>query len=238
MSESTYHSPRIRDILLGVLLFLIILGAFCSLPDIVKRTGNMLLFVPAKLGVVTRVSAEEVRTIDLRTPSPVVLAFPQPGRYAVYTGDQQILMLTDTMLEEQTRPWLRVISSVGNSSANVSFVERGLRLYDTPLAEGRPIFTFVIRQPGGYKLAFPNRLAAISIVPDYTTGKERTIFAAYLLQILVAVLVFAALYYRRRPTPWAQARMRKQTQAQRRKETDAFWETMREKQKEDAGGKG
>lgn len=233
MPSSTYHSPRLRDILLGVLLFVIILGVFCSLPDIVKRTGDAMLLVPEQLGLVRRVYIDEVRTVDLMTPPPVTLAFPQPGRYAVYTINQQILMLTDTMLDEQTRPWLQVVSSSGNSSANVNFVDRGLRPYDTPHAEGRPIFTFVIRQPGGYKLVFPNRLGIISIVPDYTTGKERTIFAVYLLEILAAALAFAALYYRRRPTPWAQARSRKEMQAQRRQETDAVWETMIKKQKED-----
>ncbi len=200
MSDLSYQPARIRNIVLGILLFMVILCALCNLSSTMKQVGNAFLFIPSQLGLLQRVKPAEVHTIDLRTPSPKLLDITRPGRYAVFTDDYDILM--SNVLNGPV--WLQVRSHTTGEKVNVVSVNRGARPYDTALAAGRPIFSFEVTAPGVYEVAYFFRFASISIVPDYTTGKEAVIVLAYIVQIALILTLLVIFYYqlnrRRRAT--------------------------------------
>ena len=233
MTQTDYRSPNIRSIIIGIVLFAVFLVAVCSLPQVVKTIGAGLLYLPSRLGLVEMVRRDQVQAFDMRTAPPQV-EFSQAGRYAVYTGDYDLLVLTDEINREGADPWLVLTDPGTNANLRVVGVERGLMPYDSPYAAGRPIFTFVITEPGLYAMVFPRREASFSILPDTTTGKERTILLAYAVELAILGLAVGLPYWRavkaRRariasmlpPRPpeadafW-RAESRRQRQAQRRK---------------------
>jgi hypothetical protein len=223
--HSYYRPSSFRSLLVAILVLTATLLALWQLSDIVKLLGAPLLYLPAQLGLVEQVSHAEVHVIDPFEASPRLLIVSQPGRYAVYTGDVQLLERTNALVDHQEAPWLAVKSAEGHTSIAVAFVERGLRPYDTPLAEGRPIFTFVVDTPGRYTLDLPERDGIITVVPDYTTGKEPIIWLVMLLQLgVMGTIVGVVVYIRTEPM-----RLRRQQQAaidaQRQEQGEAFWQS-------------
>lgn len=231
MTVQGYQAPRFRDILVAPISFLAVLGLLFMMSSVVKRVGDVLLYVPAKLGAVQRVAPEEVQAIDLRTASPAVLQFSQPGKYAVYTGDPTLLE-ANTLHGQDAAIWLAMKSQATGEPVSIHSVGRGLRPYDTPLADGRPIFEFEIDAPGAYEAAYSYREAFIDVVPDYVSGKESAIWFAYAVEAgVLAVLLGIFNYFRfqrRRESIEDLKAVRKQRQPQ----TDAFWEAQRKKAEE------
>jgi hypothetical protein len=216
---------------MAILVFGAILLALAQLPELVKQLGQPLLYFPAQVGLVRQASQAEVHVLDPLEASSGLLILSQPGRYAVYTGDLRLLARTNALVDNQGSPWLTVKSAESNTSLAVAFVERGLRPYDTPLAEGRPIFTFVVDTPGRYILDLPEREGSITVVPDYTTGKETTILLVMLLQLsIVGAVIGIIVYIRTEPM-----RLRRQIQAdiaaERRVQGEAFWKREIERSK-------
>jgi hypothetical protein len=85
-------------------------------------------------------------------------------------------------------------------------VERGLRIYDTPFARGRPIYRFEIEQAGTYHLIYSRRPVRVSFVPDYTTGRESVLAWSIGMQFGVILAVICGLLYWR----WHRRRRRRQ----------------------------
>lgn len=195
ISAEFYRPPSIRAILGGILLLIAVLMSLCSLSDLVKLAGAPFLFIPDRLGVVQQVSKDEVRTVSLDT-SPTLLEISPPGPYVVYAANDDLLTITNLLEDAQALPWLTVKSQATGESLAVSTVERGLRPYDTSIVRGRPIYTFDIGAPGWYELRHPNRHATISILPDYTTGKETLIVFLTLLQIIAIASIPGFIYFR------------------------------------------
>lgn len=224
VTEQPYRPPSIRAIVAGVIIFTALLIVLCSLSEVVKLVGSPFLYIPARLGLIQRVTRDQVRALDLASGS-TVLDFTPAGRYAVFTIDYDLLVLTDGLLSAHAAPWLRLKSQETGKSVAVSFIERGLRPYDTPFARGRPIFTFYIEAPGRYVMTYPARNATIFIVPDYTTGKEKTIALAYFLQIAVIGAFLGGLFYPRLRRYWIYQREIAAERRQKRIAADAFWQT-------------
>lgn len=219
MAGSAPRSPRLRDILLAVVALLALIVAFINLGAVVKAAGAGLMLIPSALGIVRKVSSAEVFPYDLRT-SPTSVGIGQPGRYAVYAYDYDLLTTSDELEQSGAEPWITLRSQVTGKSVPVAFVSRGMRAYDTPLAKGRPVLTFEIAVPGVYVMSHPAKLATIYIVRDYVTGKERTLTLAFLAQIAVVILPLTFLYTRRY---LSRRNARRAAQRQRREESDAFW---------------
>jgi hypothetical protein len=220
MSDLSYQPARIRNIILGILLFMVLLCALCNLSSTMKQVGNAFLFIPSQLGLLQRVKPAEVHTIDLRKPSPKLLELTRPGRYAVFTDDYDILM--SNVLNGPV--WLQVKSHTTGEKVNVVSVNRGARPYDTALAAGRPIFAFDVTVPGVYEVAYYFRFASISIVPDYTTGKETVIVLAYIIQIAVILTLLAIFYSQLNQRRRATVKAMEFALLQRRAKEQAFWE--------------
>jgi hypothetical protein len=196
MTTEDYRPPRILAIGIGIALFVILLGAVCSLSQGIKWAGSVLLIIPERLGLVRTVKPAEVFRFDM-TQTPARVRFPTAGDYQVYTSDYDLLVISDTLAQADEPPWLTVTSAGDGSAVSLSHISRGLLPYDTPHAPGRPVIEVGIPEPGEYLLDYPTRPAEISLVPDYVTGKEAVIYAAFAVQILIAATPFAILLYRR-----------------------------------------
>ena len=76
-------------------------------------------------------------------------------------------------------------------------------IYDTPLANGRPMVTFEITKPGEYTITHPTRPTTVYIIPDYTTGKENWINFLVVLQVVALIIIIrdirGALRDRKKP---------------------------------------
>jgi len=203
-----------------VVVLVTLIFAFINLGAVVKVVGAGFMLIPSALGIVQRVSPAEVLAYDL-SRTPTLVGIGQPGRYAVYAYDYDLLTTSDQLEQAGAAPWITLKSQITGESVPVAFVKRGMRAYDTYLAKGRPVLTFVISKPGMYVMLHPAKLATISIVRDYVTGKERTLTLAFLAQIALILLPLTFLSTRRY---MARHGARKAAQRQRREESDAFWQ--------------
>ncbi len=197
-SASSYRQPSCGAILGGILISVGLLVIFCLLPEVVKILGAPFLFLPAKLGLIRDVGPAQVLRLDLASHQ-TTLEFLEAGRYDVYTGDADLLQLTDGMYEQNTHPWLKVEEKASGRKLAVDYVKRGLIPFDSALVRGRMIYTFSVREPGIYILRHPARHEAIAILPDAITGKEKLLVVTTLLQlgILLSPLVYIAIRRRK-----------------------------------------
>jgi hypothetical protein len=235
MTEHRYYRPAsIHSLFIAILVLTVMVLTLAQLPEVVKQLGEPLLFVPTQLGLVRQVSRADLHVIEPFETSPRLLILSQPGRYAVYTGDLHLLERINALVDHQGSPLLGVKSDKSNASIAVAFVERGLRPYDTPLAEGRPVFTFVIDTPGRYTLQLPEREGSITVVPDYTTGNESIILLAMVAQLGIAGAVAGGFVYVRTEPMRLRRRQQAAIDAQRQAQGEAFWQSEIQRSK-DAG---
>lgn len=194
-AKNQYKSPTIFAILAGVIVFAILLIAFFTLSQVVKGIGNAFLFLPDKLGIVQTVKRSEIAEVNMSNP-PTNLYFEKPGLYTVYTNDYDLLIINDELNKHKMDPWLKITEISSNTPVKVDYVERGLRIYDTPLAKGRPIHTFSIKTPGAYEIGHLTKPALIYFLPDYMTGNEDLITISYLVQLALLAVVGGTFYRR------------------------------------------
>ena len=210
--------PKIRSIVLGVLVVALLVVVVCSASSIVKWAGMPFLVLPRVAGLLQGVRSEEIVALPMAS-SPTAVTFPRPERYAVYTGDVNLLEMTAGVRASDSLPWLAVQQADSGRAIPVSFVGRGLMPYDEPRAPGRPVFTFEITEPGMYALSHPRREFAVYLVPDRTTGKEGLIAAVFLAQLALLALPFLILIGR----PWIERRkMWRKHQQERRQASDSI----------------
>lgn len=233
MSWSAARSPRFRDIILAVVVLVVLIFAFINLGTVVKFVGAGLMVIPSALGIVQQVSPDEVFAYDL-SKSPTTVAIGQPGRYAVYAYDYDLLAVTDQLEQSGHAPWITLKSQITNESLPVAFVKRGMRPYDTYLAKGRPVLSFVITRPGAYSMVHPARKVTIAIVRDYITGNERTLALAYLAQIGLVIIPVAFILARR---GLARREARKLAQRETRERAELFWQRTAEQDSTRRGSK-
>ncbi len=231
MEETRYTQPKIMNILLGILASVAVILAIGHLSSVVKWTGAALLFIPARLGVVQQVSQAEVVSIDFST-SPSQVFFPSAGRYAFYTSNHELLVITDEVIDSESDPWL-VVTSSRSERLPVGYITRGLAMYDTPLADGRPIFSFEVPAPGVYTVVHPTRpLLTAHFVRDYITGQERLYKNILLGEILAIIAVVGLLAYRRQ---LKKERAFLIARREKRAQVDAFWKSRQQGQEEKDG---
>jgi hypothetical protein len=195
MTQGLPPKPSCFSIVSGILLAGMILAAFAFLPNIVKWVGAAFTILPAQLGLVRAVAPAEVMPVDM-TNSPTEVVFAQPGRYALFTSNTDLLSIHEAVLAAKAKPWFALTDVDGNRVA-VSMIERGLAFYDTPFARGRPVARFEVASAGTYSMTHPRRPDFVYVVPDYTGGQENQLGFYMLLQMAA---VGAAVWYVRRKT--------------------------------------
>jgi disulfide bond formation protein DsbB len=216
-----YKSPTLRNILVGVFIFLVIVLIFSSMDNLVKTLGRVLMIVPSQMGFYPLSSADEVVPIDLKS-NPTDLTFIHAGPYQVFADDYDLLSITIQVEQANSSPWLVVRSKTSGVTIPVNFVHRGLRLYDTPYAAGRPIFTLDIPSPGVYQLSHPTKPASIYFVPDLTSSYASTISYSFLVEIALLAGLLLAFYQSRRKTQNARIR---EIETRTRERAEQFWKT-------------
>lgn len=228
MSNWINRLPFGISVLLGFLSCALLLAIVANLAQIVKWTGYVFLWLPARIGIVETASPSDIITADFSiNPTPVT--FPKAGAYNLYTNNLDLLELADAT-EESTTPWL-VIQPAGGSEGQVPvrFITRGLAPFDTPFAKGRPIFYFIIDKPGNYTLRHPSRPTQVNFVPDYTTGKERLVAGVFIGELLVIGLIGGSYMQKR----WkVRAQAVRQEQSKKKARANALFEKYRAQQEE------
>jgi hypothetical protein len=186
--------PTLRHMFAGIALTVILLLAFLKIPVIVKWVGETLTFIPSQLGLIQIVSPSEVMPVDIQS-TPTAVTFSKPGSYLLYTDDYDLLVINDSIIASRSRPWINIHSPSGES-VPVDLIARGLAIYDTPFARGRPVASFEIVSPGVYIIEHPRRQIYIYIVPDYLSGKEGLI--TFFMVLEVVIITWAIWYFTRR----------------------------------------
>lgn len=218
-----YKSPTLRNILVGVSIFLLIVLMFSSLNGLVKTIGRVLMIVPSQMGFYPLSSASEVVPVNLAS-NPTDLTLIHAGTYQVFADDYDLLNITIMIENTKSSPWLVVRSKSSGASIPVNFIHRGLRLYDTPYAAGRPIFSIDFPSPGVYQLNHPSKPASIYFVPDQTTQYAGTILFSFVVEIgILAGLVYFYFRSRRR----AQSVRVREIERRTRERAEQFWKNRR-----------
>ncbi len=229
MTSESYRAPKVSSILIGIILAVILLIFMCTLSQGVKYAGTGLMVVPSSLGVVRQVQREEVQNLFMKN-SPTLVIVNTPGKFQVYTDDYDLLTTTMQLSDSKSPPWMKIKNAVTGAVVNVEYIHRGLRIYDTPLAKGRPILTFDITAPGSFEITHPERSVSIYLVPDYTTGRESAINLWFGIQIAALAAVFAFLYTRQRAKKMKA--IREIDELGKRRRGKDFWQAQTEKHQE------
>jgi hypothetical protein len=214
-------SPTLRNILVGILIFIVIILMFSSLGNLAKTVGHVLMIVPSQMGLYPLTAAGDIVSIDLSS-NPTDLTFIHSGLYQVFTDDYDLLNITLQLEQSQGSPWLVVKSNSSGTSIPVDYVRRGLSLYDTPYAAGRPIFSLEIPSPGIYQLNHPRRPVTIYFVPDETTNYAGTILFSFIVEVAFLVGLVLFVYRWRRQAQYARIR---EIEERTRERAEQFWKT-------------
>jgi hypothetical protein len=206
--------------ILGILLFVAFLLTICTLSEVTKFAGWPFLYLPSRLGILPQAERADTLALPLNK-APSTLEFTRTGRYAVYAIDYDLLQITDMLAEKDAEPWLRLQAPDGQE-IHLNYVRRGLRPYDTPFLQGRPIFSFKIDQPGVYTLIHPARPVSIGLTPDYTTGHEKLIVFLFVAQF--AILAWPLFLFFRRQSRKQAAKIKEVRQLKKIK-GDIFTQT-------------
>lgn len=179
--------PTFRSMFAGIAAAILLFLAFLNLPFLFKSAGAVLGFIPGKIGLIQVVKPEEVIAIDLSlSPSTIVLA--QPGNYVLYTDNYDLLVINDAIVEADSESWLR-IQAENNEEIPVTLISRGMAIYDSIHARGRPVATFTVESPGTYSMIHPTRYATASVIPNYTSGRENWITFLYIAQVALLIYI-------------------------------------------------
>ena len=179
MTQGLPPQPTIRSIVGGIGLFVLVCAAFAALPNLVKWAGAALTFIPGQLGLIDVVHGSEVMPVDM-TSNPTPVSFAGAGDYLLYTSNYDLLVINDAVAAVHAKPWFRLTDEAGEE-VSITLVERGLAVFDTPLASGRP----VVLQDTGYSEWLPVGEGVLVRV-----GVAVLVRVGVLLRVVVRVGVF------------------------------------------------
>ncbi len=228
------QNPKLSSIVIGLVLAIIATMLLCSIGEVLKVAGAPFLFIPSILGLTSTLGPEDVHTISAAS-SPVTLRLTQAGPYAVYLDDYDLLVTTDALMAQNGHSWLKVTEADTGDELPTTFIDRGVRPYDSPYVKGRPVIGFTIPHSGVYQLSMPRRNVNIYVVPDYITGNETTLTLIYVVQIGLIAGVIGYLYWRRTHVQRSEAKTRQQHWIQR---ANAYWEKQAAKRSDKPDDKG
>lgn len=234
MLDKPFTQPSLVRLLLGLLIVIGAFGVVLRLPEVIKYVSAPFLVLPAQLGLVQQPTPAEV--LPLMPEGTTTVSLPHAGRYAIYAINYSLWCQPEPKCRPRPGPLIpRVIAVQTRRDVLLVGVERGLRPYDTPFAQGSPLQSFVADAPGDYRFwtdGYPD--TQVAIVPDYTTGHEATLLIAGVAQFVTLVVVGWGVVrvlgrrQRVRRQQRATARTERTTQA------ETFWQGERERQQRPA----
>ncbi len=166
------------------------IARFLSAPvETVKWIGAPLLFLPTALGVLPTVNSNDVRTIGLRAPSPI-LDIAAPGQYAVYANREDMLLRANNIAAQAT-PWISIREAAGGAELPAFNVQSGAQIWHPMAVPGRPVVTFALPRAGRYELVYGPQNGEVYFAPDPVSGREGLITALFAVQIAIVVTALA-----------------------------------------------
>ncbi len=151
--------------------------------ETVKWIGAPFMLLPSALGVLPAVTSEDVRTIGLRTPSPI-LDIPAPGQYAVY-ADREDVLLRANYIATQATPWISIREIASGTELPAFNVQSGSQIWHPVAVPGRPVVTFALPRAGQYELVYGPQSGEVYFAPDPVTGREGVLALAVAAQIAI-----------------------------------------------------
>lgn len=165
------------------------LARFLSAPvETVKWIGAPLLVLPTALGLLPSVKSDEVRTIGLSAPSPI-LDIPAPGQYAVY-ADRDDMLLRANYIATQPEPWISIREVAGGAELPAFNVQSGAQIWHPMAVPGRPVVTFALPRAGQYELVYGPQSGEVYFAPDPVSGREGLLMLSFVVQIGVVASGF------------------------------------------------
>lgn len=229
LKPPSYTPPKVRNIILGILICGLCLVFIGYLADFTKWCGYVMLYLPARLGMLSQVSPSQIQTTDFST-SPTEIYFSTPGTYVVYTAHLDLLMISDRILEEGFQPWLRILQIYNGQEVKIETIDRGLMPYDTPFAKGRPIYFFKISQAGKYQMLHPTYPGAKVAFAQYEFHhNEVTSRSVLVIEVLFLFVLSATIYYHHLVNSRSK---RLSLQNQNRQRAEVLFEAIRNRYKE------
>ena len=228
MTTALPKQPTISSIVIGIALVIVAFLAFLRLPDIVKFTGAILLYVPAKVGLIEMVTPKDVIPLPL-ADNPSSIKIPSPGQYLLYLNNYDLLVIHDASVARNSKSWIKIQAENLDTEVEITLIGRGLAWYDTPFAPGRPVVSFKIDQPGTYQVVHPTRSDIANVVPDTITGKESLLTFLALVEI---ALTGGIVYHIVRKRTASKRQQRINLQAQNRARVEDNWRRIRKKAEE------
>jgi len=219
-TEAPHQPPRFRNILAGAVAFGLLLTMVWQLSAVTKCFGFVLLYLPAQLGIVRQATPQGIQQIQ--AAGWVTITVANPGSYHIYLDSYDFLQQTDADLLTGKPPWLLIQEIPSHEALAVAYITRGLRLYDTPFAGGRPAFSVNITHPGEYRVS-ARKAAALWLVPNYITGQETLMTLAIIIELAALVILSSGLWYWSHRRQYAARDVQRQRHDERRAQAEAFW---------------
>jgi hypothetical protein len=226
--------PSLRNLGLGLLVFIVIIVRCLFAPETVKQLGIPFLFIPYKIGLIKEVAPDDVWVIDSLSSLNIV-NIRNPGRYVIYSNYINLLLTAVTATKKDVPNFIEITFKESGERMPVSFVTRGVRPFDNPNAEGRPLFTFEVKTAGLYEIQFIEDNISlrgdevISVLPDYTTGNEGIILLAFLVPLIILSTPFIVIYSKKTWELFKKERAEKKEKWKRKK---ALWDIISENKKQ------
>ena len=202
-------------------LVLAYIARFLSAPiETVKWIGAPLLFLPTALGVLPSVKSDDVRSIGLRAPSPI-LDIPAPGQYAVY-ADREDMLLRANYIATQATPWISIREVASGAELPAFNVQSGAQIWHPMAVPGRPVVTFALPRAGQYELLYGRQSGEVYFAPDPVSGREGLLTLLFAGQIGIVMAALTPSVWPRIKHNWANTRLAAEEQKRKRAESAEF----------------
>lgn len=212
ISGTQYRKPSLGSCFIGVILGTVLYGVSVYLVFSLPSAWNFLikssLFIPDQLGLIRRVTANDVITVT--APPATDIEFSKPGKYVILSTD---------LLPAKDRVSLR--SKETGEPIEVPYILNGINVYWSGV-DGRPIFEFYIQQSGTYQFAIeklppgPVSEYTLYIVPDFSTRNRIVLASSCLLHGTVVILAISTVYY------WRNKSRQEMEEVEKREKRDKF----------------
>ena len=232
MSTDSYHPTSARAILFGIIAFIILLSLICGLSEVIKAIGAPFMILPEAIGWIPDADRDDVVTINMKMSS-IQTTFDHPGNYVVYGYEYDLLLITNELAKSNAKPWLQIQNIATSEKIIPDFVNRALIPFDSILVRGRPLFHFLITEPGDYKLSFPSRYETIFLLPDQLTGYMGIIIFSFFAQLFIIAIPLITIFrnmYLKKQNKLNEIRNLKRTS------NEQFWQEL-DKKKSSSNGK-
>ncbi|MEM7127786.1 MAG: hypothetical protein AAF702_15750 [Chloroflexota bacterium] len=216
----------------GVLVIAGLIAALYWSPSLIKIVGVPLTVLPRIMGLMQGTSSSDITIIPLLNDGrELAFEVAAPGNYLFYSAHLNLLR-RDVGKDSTSTSWMQIENVATGSQVPTLLLDRGIRVYDPPSVDGRPIIQFEVTDAGRYRATInPSSDApSLTLIPNVVVGNETQLNTVIILQVVALIGIPLVVFYRK------YRQERKILQAVRkakREATDTFWqaEVVRQKKR-------